>query len=112
MARKKVARRRAAPVDDEPIFDGEVEQAVRDAALSWYHHNQISTNILRTYFIEYAKNIDPAIVPAVKAAQLWVSPAWGSVARMLSRGLVDEDWKRRTDGRVIEIVQKGNEILA
>ena len=112
MARKKVARRRAAPVDDEPIFDGEVEQAVRDDALSWYHHNQISTNILRSYFIEYAKNIDPAIVPAVKAAQLWVSPAWGSVARMLSRGLVDEDWKQRTDGRVIEIVQKGNEILA
>ena len=112
MARKKATRRRVPVVDDEPTFDGEVKAAVRDDALSWYHHNQISTNILRSYFIEYAKNIDPAIVPAVKAAQLLVSPAWGSVARLLSRGLQDEDWNRRTDGRVIEIVQKGNEILA
>ena len=113
MARKKATRRRVTPVDDEPIFEnGEVEEKERDDALSWYHHNQISTNILRSYFIEYAKNIDPTIVPAVKAAQLLVSPTWGSAARMLSRGLQDEDWKRRTDGRVLEIVQRGNEILA
>ena len=113
MARKKATRRRVTPVDDEPIFEnGEVEEKERDDALSWYHHNQISTNILRSYFIEYAKNIDPTIVPAVKAAQLLVSPTWGAAARMLSRGLQDEDWKRRTDGRVIEIVQRGNEILA
>ena len=49
MARMKATRRRATPVDDEPIFEnGEVEEKERDDALSWYHHNQISTNILRS----------------------------------------------------------------
>ena len=113
MARKRVVRRRTPVIDDEPIFENEeISEEEKNEALGWYHYNQIPYKKLREYYIEYAKGIDPEIAPAIRAAISVVTPTWGSVARMFSRGLEDESLKTRLDGHIVETVTQGNIILA